>query len=719
MLYFYDFEVYKNFFCATFISKETSQTAIDRYIHYDILGDKEGKCEALREFKYEQYIISDIEDYKINDFQRLGIFVESAKSMVLVGYNNSKYDDIILDYIFYNRYRFGTLTAGKITAKLYDLSQSIIGINFNSSYQVRKILGIKHTYKYTSIDLMKLNYLDKQRISLKQVSIALKWHKIQDYVMPYPYEFELEDYADLTLDQLAKINSFERYVHTHHVQDILSYNVNDTLITHKLYYTKFNELQLRLDLDELYKTNTITLSRSSVADVLLAKFYSEYTGLDYWAFSKQRTDDEPIKISDIYNPRLQFDNSVKCDVLIGYKIGDQKDYKFKSFLTQVTLSYFMKVLGERVITMTDELAYKVIINGTGYKLMSGGIHSIDDPRRFKADEQYTLLDADVNSYYPSMVVQYRIKPRHLSDAFISIADMVVTNRLEIKSRLGTPSETKQDKTASEGLKIVANAGFFGKFGADGWLRDLKALLAVTINGELNLLMLVEKLESAGFHVISANTDGLVTRVDRDRIGLYYTLCNDWEKATRLSLEFTEYKDYCRTTVNDYYSITIKDKLKTKGDFSNSIDIAKSFMHPIVPWAVREYFINNIPIETTLRNHKDIYDFCMSIKTGSDYTNELHSIEGSNLKITKLQKNIRYYVSTRGGTLFKRKKDNNSLSNLVKDYSVTIFNDFIPKDDISEYNINYNYYKMKCMNIIDKTLGNLTKDIIKMGGSLFD
>jgi len=88
-------------------------------------------------------------------------------------------------------------------------------------------------------------------------------------------------------------------------------------------------------------------------------------------------------------------------------------------------------------------------------------------------------------------------------------------------------------------------------------------------------------------------------------------------------------------------------------------------------------------------------------------------------MTRLQKNIRYYVSARGGTLLKRDKNDNSLHNMVKGYTVIIFNDFIPKPTISDYHINYNYYKMKCMGIIDKALGNLTKDLIKTGGSLFD
>lgn len=52
---------------------------------------------------------------------------------------------------------------------------------------------------------------------------------------------------------------------------------------------------------------------------------------------------------------------------------------------------------------------------------------------------------------------------------------------------------------------------------------------VTINGQLFLLMLIEKLELAGIHVISANTDGIVSIIPNDKFELYCNLCHEWEK----------------------------------------------------------------------------------------------------------------------------------------------------------------------------------------------
>ena len=40
---------------------------------------------------------------------------------------------------------------------------------------------------------------------------------------------------------------------------------------------------------------------------------------------------------------------------------------------------------------------------------------------------------------------------------------------------------------------------------------------------------------------------------------------------------------------------------------------------IVPIAIKEYYINNTPIEQTIRNHTNIYDFCLRLKVNSAAT----------------------------------------------------------------------------------------------------
>lgn len=61
------------------------------------------------------------------------------------------------------------------------------------------------------------------------------------------------------------------------------------------------------------------------------------------------------------------------------------------------------------------------------------------------------------------------------------------------------------------FKIVLN-GTFGKLGSKySFLYSPNLMIQVTITGQLALLMLIEALEAAGISVVSANTDGIVSR----------------------------------------------------------------------------------------------------------------------------------------------------------------------------------------------------------------
>ena len=136
------------------------------------------------------------------------------------------------------------------------------------------------------------------------------------------------------------------------------------------------------------------------------------------------------------------------------------------------------------------------------------------------------------------------------------------------------------------------------------------------------------------------------------------------------------------------------------------------------------YINNIPIEETLRNHIDIYDFCISQRTGWQFINELHTIKNGKLNIEKLQKNIRYYVSNSGGTLLKKYKDEDKRISLLAGERATIFNNYINKS-MTDYDIRYNYYRKECYKIINLISNSITSNIkgtkSKSGisGNLFD
>jgi hypothetical protein len=233
------------------------------------------------------------------------------------------------------------------------------------------------------------------------------------------------------------------------------------------------------------------------------------------------------------------------------------------------------------------------------------------------------------------------------------------------------------------------------------LKDDKAMLQVTVNGQLYLLMLVERLIQNGFEVISLNTDGIVTKVPYSGYStdMYYNICEDWEQDTAYELEYTEYKKYIRRDINNYISVTTDGKVKQKGIFETNKPAKKGFDKPIVALAVNNYFLNGTPIHNTIHEHRDIYDFCMAQKIGSTYSR----VEYHKDNIEEVQRSLRYYASDKGGELYKIKileDETESKQTLLADSKVVLFNDYVP----GPYYLNYTYYIEEARKIICQVEG---------------
>ena len=249
-----------------------------------------------------------------------------------------------------------------------------------------------------------------------------------------------------------------------------------------------------------------------------------------------------------------------------------------------------------------------------------------------------------------------------------------------------------------------------------FLRDRLVTLSICINGQLLLSMLMEKilLEIPGTQSIMMNTDGFEVKIPIEYEDKYYQICKEWEKLTNLELEFVDYQKMIIFDVNNYISIYSNGKTKCKGrcEFEN-IPLHKNRSHNIVPIAFYEYFVNNIPIEDTIYNHKNIFDFCAGVKAkrsdkGGYSHYELHSIDGSDIKKEKLSKTVRYFISKKGKYLIKvyengkfehveaPSKINNSRT---KEWRVTYFNKAYYLDDFKQYDIDYVYYISKTRNWI--------------------
>lgn len=560
-----------------------------------------------------------------NDMEQMESFLLSGEK-VFYGYNNIHYDAIILRYILDNLYE------KNLTEKLFNFSSRIISAD--RKYPDDEV----NYYKYqevinNQVDLMKVMAFDKLGVSLKQCAIALRWHTIQD--LPFEYDHRVRN------TQEARI--------------FIEYNINDVEISKKLYDTIFPQLEMREKLSQSYGVDLRSASDSKMANVILEKYFVDDLGKDISEVRSKRTPRDFFMLSECIAPNISF----------------QTNY----------LKRIKNEISRIAVRKLTNFKYKKTIEfaGVTYELGVGGLHSNDFPALFVSDDNFEIVDNDVASYYPSMMIENKIIPAHLGGDFISVLERITKERLAAK---------KTDKIKADALKITINS-VFGKLGSDTfWLQDEKAMLSVTVSGQLYLMMLIEAFVLNGIEVISANTDGVVVRCPKHLENKRQEVCRWWEGITRFTLEDTHYDIYARNDVNNYVTKKTNGEVKAKGRYVLTPDVKKAFRHPIVPRAMYEYLVNGVSVEDTIHSCQDIMDFCVSQKAGGKFQMQFIHETG---EVEYLQKNNRFYISNSGGQIKKKNKETDSEIGLFVGEKLRILNKYNPSLPFVRYDVNYQFY----------------------------
>ena len=528
----------------------------------------------------------------------------------LVGYNSLHYDNQLLNFFIKNYKEYGYIR--QLVFGLYNHSSNII-YHDNRDY--------KYNLPFRSIDLMRILQVGMSSKALKLIATNLKWPLIQD--LPFQPDAKLER-TDLDV--------------------LLEYNINDVNITEAIYRHLREDIILRYNISKEYNIHVLDESKSGVANKFLDKIYCDYTGKDI------------KEVRELYTyPEVEYAlSNIISDCV-----------KFKSQYLQ----HFLFEMKHETIKPDQKYGKRIRINNTTYDIGKGGLHSVHSFEIYHKEEGYLLIDADVKSYYPSIMLNGRIKPAHMNDDFLEVVKIITEERLRAKAN--------KDKIKAETLKIAINS-IYGKYGFKGyWLHDQEALLKVTFNGQLQLLMLIEALENAGFNVIYANTDGVTARVKETEKDKFYKICSSWEKYTNFELEFALFKTMILSNVNNYIivkdgvsendlltlsieELKKQDKIKLKGSLDpySYKDLTKGFEMPIIPIAVFQYLINRVPVETTINNNTDILDFCTSGKIDKKFSVIYKYIKNDEIREEVIQQTNRILVTTskHGGIILKASGD---------------------------------------------------------------
>lgn len=726
----YDVEVTRNYFSVVFVDLRSYLKVFSDCV------DNDGKAIPL----VDKLTIAEIKQrletipkkrfvlYEDDDTDLFSLLYWLQQKADYFGYNNRKYDRLMLSALlmYYNQFD----KPSKLITFLYETSQRVIRSSNNDTLWTDNFtsLILRNNVAFRDLDLFQIFRLDHYHKSLKQTSINIKWYNLKEYTMPpigdldrHYYHERLPEAKGMT-DRELNIhyrNVFERFIPKEYLNEMADYNDNDVYIVAELIRMNQEEVLLRYRISEEYKVDVYSASRSTIADKVIVKLYSKFTGLHPKAFIDTKTIRRKILVSEILSDKIAFSTPELNDIL--------------SDIRSLTLR------GEK-----GEFDREFTFMGTSYTIATGGLHSNEIPAVYVENSDSIIVDRDVASYYPNMIRSLKVCQKHLiPKAWFRIADTIVDERLEHKHLAKDKSldvmERDKHATAAACLKIVANAGIFGKMGSEkSFLCDKKAMYQVTINGQLFLLMLIEKLELAGIHVISANTDGIVTIVPRELEQTADDICHWWEKHLGLELEFTYYTKYVTEGVNSYLTVKRGGSSKFKGRMNPKMfleDLSKGYNSPIVAKCVTEYFINGTPVMETLRNAKSILDFCRTQNVNHKYRLEFTHVVDGKIRTDVVQRNTRFYISFTGGTLMKvesmgwneRNEEQVKKSSLCAGQRVSICN-IVDDTDISELNVNYLYYYNEAMAIIEpieqsrnnKGKGKrLVKKYYEMRNTLFD
>lgn len=262
-------------------------------------------------------------------------------------------------------------------------------------------------------------------------------------------------------------------------------------------------------------------------------------------------------------------------------------------------------------------------------------------------------------YYPHLMTLYGYTSRNIPSA--EVFEKVLDTRLKAKA--------DGDKTTSNALKLVVNTTYGASLDKYNHLYDPLMGRSVCITGQLFLLELANHLykDIPDLEVVQLNTDGMMVEFDDTYIKQVQEIIKEWEGRTGFELEEDCIAQIAQEDVNNYIEVQTNGAIKTKGAyFSRGIAKAGQFNINnnaiVVAKAIQEYLINGTPVEETIANNNDIFDYQIIAKAGSKYSRAYQLVNDKEVPIQKV--NRVYATSNKSlGKLYKVKAENGSVAKI--------------------------------------------------------
>lgn len=537
----------------------------------------------------------------------------ASNQVLMIGFNNIGFDYPVIHQLWNNP---NTNYIG-----LYDKAMQIIEGNdrFGNTIWADKRFA-------PQIDLFKLHHLDNKAKStgLKALQINMRCPNVVD--MP------VENGKILTKPEI------DNY--------LIPYNQHDVSSTKEFAIHSLDAINFRKELVPQFGIDVLNWNDTKIGEQMIIRELGDNVCYDRSSGKRQmrQTPRHRIDLNDIIFPYVKFENPEFNRILQYLKQQVLKSQDIDSFNEDIP-----KIETKGVFT-----DLKTIVGGIEFKYGTGGLHGSLENKRILATDEWLIRDIDVASLYPSIAIKNNLAPEHLGNAFVKVYSQLPIKRKDVQAKKGKKcTEANSYKLASNGAYGKSNSKFSP-------LYDPKFTMSITINGQLLLSMLAEKLINVPtLTLIQCNTDGITYYINKQFECLAASICRQWEELTQLTLEDANYKAMFIRDVNNYVAIDLNGNIKLKGaywtpdpkNYHKSIAEAqpvswhKNFSNCVSTRAAVAHMIYGTDVEQFIRNETNPYDFTCAVK-----------IRKSDMLLwddKKMQRNTRFYVSTDGAPLIKQ------------------------------------------------------------------
>ena len=259
-----------------------------------------------------------------------------------------------------------------------------------------------------------------------------------------------------------------------------------------------------------------------------------------------------------------------------------------------------------------------------------------------------MTNCKIRAYYPSLLIEYHYLSRNVADRQIYID--YYHRRVEAKAR--------GDKKTAKGLKLVLNTTYGASLNQYNDLYDPLMGVSTCLTGQLLLTQLLVTLDKKlnSFIHIQSNTDGIMFSIDRDELDHAREIIKAWSARTRLGMDEIQIKRVIQKDVNNYLIENMDGEIEVRGGYVSDYPNG-SFKHnsmSIVATAIVKYFTENVPVEQTINECNDPFQFQLIAKTGSTYDHTVHYVDGEEVRVQKVNR-LYAVADDRYGVVKKVKK----------------------------------------------------------------